>query len=131
MLGAFNDAMDTFGELSGINGLARGVEQIAGGNVAGGAFTLAMSLPIGGPEFRMLPEAARVTTKASTAFAHVARFNGIPRWLASDRLHAIKRAAGLGGADNVLFDFSGGIWHSETREWLGSLTEGGARGWRP
>lgn len=45
--------------------------------------------------------------------------------LASERLHAIKASAGLGAADNVVFDYGGNVYHPTTGEWLGGLTEGG------
>jgi hypothetical protein len=39
----------------------------------------------------------------------------------------LKKIHGLGGADNVVFDFSGGVYNSLTNEFLGSLTTGGAK----
>ncbi|MCP4303941.1 MAG: hypothetical protein GY788_03480, partial [bacterium] len=52
--------------------------------------------------------------------------HGIPRVTASERLHEIKAASGLGGADNVLFGPTGDVWDPVTGDWLGSLTAGGA-----
>lgn len=76
---------------------------------------------------RTLPSNARSTTNAQEVFRRLQKFNGISPELASDRLHAIKSAMGFGGADNVLFDLSGGVYHPTTRLFLGSLTEGGAK----
>lgn len=50
---------------------------------------------------------------------------GVDRCAASERLHAIKQAVGLGPADNVLFDRTGGVFDPRTRELLGSLTQKG------
>ncbi|MGK7891463.1 MAG: hypothetical protein AB4042_19205, partial [Leptolyngbyaceae cyanobacterium] len=59
--------------------------------------------------------------------SHLNRFCGISRELTSKRLHQLKAIHGLGGADNVTFDFSGGVYNSVTGELLGSLTAGGAK----
>lgn len=77
----------------------------------------------------VLPDNARTYTNSKAAFEHLEKFNGISPKLASERLHHIKSAAqtSRGGADNVLFDRSGGVWDPKTREFLGSLTEGGAK----
>ncbi|NJN61637.1 MAG: hypothetical protein HC795_09040 [Coleofasciculaceae cyanobacterium RL_1_1] len=69
----------------------------------------------------------RVTTEFETIANHLRKYCGIGRMLSSKRLHQIKLNHGLGGADNVVFDFSGGIYNRDSREFLGSLTEGGAR----
>jgi RHS repeat-associated protein len=76
-----------------------------------------------------LPANARTFSNEKAAFQHLDKFNGISPNLASERLHQIKQAAqtSRGGADNVLFDRSGGVWDPKTREFLGSLTEGGAK----
>lgn len=74
-----------------------------------------------------LPARARTTTNVDTVFARLERFNGIDRHLASERLHELKAAFGRGGADNVLFDLSGNVYDPQTKEWLGSLTAGGAK----
>lgn len=78
-----------------------------------------------------LPGQARTTYDAAEAFRRLEKFNGISPALASERLHGIKQAAGLGGADNVIFDLSGGVYHPETLEFLGTMTEGGAAGGVP
>jgi hypothetical protein len=57
----------------------------------------------------------------------LAKENGINSKLAGARLHRIKSAAGRGGADNVIFDYSGNVFNPQTGELLGSLTQGGAR----
>jgi hypothetical protein len=68
------------------------------------------------------------TTKNFDAIAsHLSSFCGISRELTSKRLHGLKMIHGLGGADNVTFDFSGGVYNTITRELLGSLTAGGAK----
>jgi hypothetical protein len=69
----------------------------------------------------------RTTTNFDAIASHLERFCGIHRKLSSKRLHALKALHGLGGADNVTFDFSGGVYNSSTGTLLGSLTAGGAR----
>ena len=84
---------------------------------------------LGAAEFKpyTLPENARRTTNPNEIFSRLEKFNGIDPKLASKRLHEIKAATGRGGADNVLFDLSGGVYDPKTLNWLGSLTEGGAK----
>jgi hypothetical protein len=50
--------------------------------------------------------------------------------LASERLRRIKMAYSLGGADNVVFDRTGNVFDPRSGDLLGSLTEGGAGGFR-
>jgi RHS repeat-associated protein len=68
-----------------------------------------------------LPANARTTTNANEVFRRLDMFHGVPQDVASTRLHEIKHNVGRGGADNVLFDLTGGVWDSNTREFLGSL----------
>jgi hypothetical protein len=49
----------------------------------------------------------------------------IEDWRASG--HKIKQENGLGGADNVILDYTGNVYSPKTLELLGSLTEGGAK----
>lgn len=74
--------------------------------------------PVGG--FSLTPDFDEIV-------AHLARHCGISRELASERLHAIKRAFNRGGAENVMFGYSGDVFDPTTGELLGSLTLGGAR----
>ncbi|MBO0805091.1 MAG: hypothetical protein J2P25_18700 [Nocardiopsaceae bacterium] len=76
-----------------------------------------------------LPPSARTTSNVKYMFQRLQQYNGISPETASARLHAIKAAFGLGGADNVTFDLSGGVY-SPSGEYLGSLTQGGAGLWR-
>jgi RHS repeat-associated protein len=69
---------------------------------------------------------AGVTSNYDQVAWRLAQYHGIPPHIASARLHAIKSANGLGGADNVVFDFTGNVWNPRTGEYLGSLTQGGA-----
>lgn len=72
-----------------------------------------------------LPPSARTTGDEDYIFQRLKRYNGIDPKTASDRLHAIKAAFGLGGADNVVFDMSGNVYDRSSGELLGSLTQGG------
>lgn len=69
----------------------------------------------------------RTTTDFEAIANHLNKFCGISPELTSKRLHKLKMVYGLGGADNVTFDFSGGVYNSSTGELLGSLTAGGAK----
>ena len=75
----------------------------------------------------VLAKNARILTESSDVFKHLEKYNGIDPRLASDRLHEIKKASGRGGADNVIFDMTGNVYDPITKEWLGSLTQGGAQ----
>jgi hypothetical protein len=74
--------------------------------------------------------ARRLSQKESSAraiFGRLERFHGINPELASDRLHAIKAKSGLAAGDNVIFDLTGNVYDPTTLEWLGTMTEGGAK----
>jgi hypothetical protein len=74
-----------------------------------------------------LPSNGRRTTDAAEVFRRLEKHNGISPELASERLHAIKHASERGGAANVVFDMSGGVYDPHTLELLGCLTQGGAK----
>jgi hypothetical protein len=69
----------------------------------------------------------RTTTNFDAVAKHLKKFCKISPELTSKRLHKLKQIHGLGGADNVTFDFSGGVYNSITGKLLGSLTAGGAK----
>lgn len=69
----------------------------------------------------------RTFTNEQAAFQHLEKYHGINPKLASERLHDIKRAAGRGPADNVAIDRTGNVFNPKSGEWLGSLTQGGAK----
>jgi hypothetical protein len=71
----------------------------------------------------------RTTTKFEVVAAHLQQFHGISRKLASKRLHKFKEINGLLGDDNVIFDYSGGLYHPHSLESMGTLTTGGAGEW--
>jgi hypothetical protein len=72
-----------------------------------------------------LPSHARRTTDEQEVFRRLEKFHGIDAVTASDRLHEIKRQAGRGADDNVIFDLTGGVYDPNSLESLGTLTEGG------
>ncbi|MDP9068427.1 MAG: hypothetical protein M3N53_08820 [Actinomycetota bacterium] len=108
----------------------------------GGLFILGLALPGGGATFGDdaaraalrtlddLPANAHLLNDFDEVASHLSRYHGIDPRLASKRLHEIKPQSGRGGAANVIFDRTGGVWDPNTGEYLGSLTQGGA-GSRP
>jgi hypothetical protein len=56
-------------------------------------------------------------------YAHLERFHGIDRYIASVRLHRIKQRAGVGPAENVVFGRTGDIDSEATGEHLGMLSD--------
>ena len=65
-------------------------------------------------------EATLIDVSTTTNFGHACRVLGIDPIDASAALHAAKRAAGLGGADNCIFDLgTGDIFHKG--EHIGNL----------
>jgi hypothetical protein len=72
----------------------------------------------------ILPANARTATIAEV-YRRLRVYHGIEEYLASDRLHHLKDKEGRGAADPLLFDLTGNVYDPVTREWLGSLTEGG------
>jgi hypothetical protein len=65
----------------------------------------------------------RGANAAQDAFKHLEQFHGISPTVASERLHNIKAAYGLGAADNVVIGRTGDVYNSQTGERLGSLTD--------
>ena len=72
-----------------------------------------------------LPKEALLHMDEDAAFRRVGQYQGIDRHTASERLHAIKKSEGLGGADNVVFDATGNVFYPVTGDRLGGLAEGG------
>jgi RHS repeat-associated protein len=56
------------------------------------------------------------------AYKHLEKYHGVPQELASERLHKIKQAAGLGATDNVTVGRTGDVYNATTGERIGSLT---------
>jgi hypothetical protein len=73
------------------------------------------------------PDNAQTITDNKTVFNQLKKHHGIDPKIASERLHEIKRISGRGPADNVIFDKTGNVYDPVTKEWLGSLTQGGAK----
>jgi hypothetical protein len=78
------------GEAGAENGVEAGAEEGAEGGAEAGAGTAAREIP--GHPFKG-PNAAR------DAFKHLEKYHGVNPVVASERLHAIKDANGLGPAD--------------------------------
>jgi hypothetical protein len=81
---------------------------------------------LGAAAARSLPPNARTTINPQEVFKRLERFHGIDAKTASERLHQIKPQTGHGAADNVGFDLTGNVY-DDLGNWLGSLTEGGAK----
>lgn len=60
------------------------------------------------------------------AYAHLERFHGIERLMATRRLHRMKQSSGLGATANVVIGRTGDVYDEVTGERLGSLTDPGA-----
>ena len=56
------------------------------------------------------------------AFKHLEKYHGVNEALSGERLHNIKKSAGLGGADNVIFGRTGDVYNAKTGEHIGNLT---------
>jgi len=70
-----------------------------------------------------VPNNARTTSNVNEVFRRLELYHGIPRNVASNRLHVIKEMAHRGPADNVVFDMTGNVFDPITGDWLGTLTE--------
>jgi hypothetical protein len=60
-------------------------------------------------------------------YAQIEAHHGIKPELARKRLHELKDHYGHRGDENLVFDYTGNAYDPVTLEWLGSLTEGGAK----
>jgi RHS repeat-associated protein len=74
-----------------------------------------------------LPKNARTFQNVDDLYKHLEKYHGIDPRLASERLHQIKDAWDIAPDAKLLFDKTGGIWDPATRDFYGSLTEGGAK----
>ena len=59
------------------------------------------------------------------AFAHLKKYHGLDPNTASNRLHVIKKDAGLGAADDVVIGRTGDVYDARTGELLDTLTNPG------
>jgi Family of unknown function (DUF6188) len=57
------------------------------------------------------------------AYENLAKHHGVDRGVASDRLHKIKEAGGLGATDDVVIGRTRDVYDARTEEWLGRLTD--------
>ena len=73
---------------------------------------------------RLLPNNAK-TADIDEVYRRLRKYHGIERHVASARLHELKDREGRAPDDDLLFDLTGNVYDPDTREWLGSLTEGG------
>ncbi len=74
-----------------------------------------------------LPEHAKRFSTAQALYRHLRDYHGISEVTASERLHMIKDKVGYGAADNVIFDRTGNLYDPNSLDWIGSLTQGGAK----
>jgi hypothetical protein len=72
-----------------------------------------------------LPPHGKTFKTANELYDHLEDNHGISPTTAGDRLHRIKQQEGYGAADHLIFDHTGNLYDPDTREWVGSLTEGG------
>jgi len=97
--------------------------------LVGGAFLIGAMTPDGGKLddlARAIARGADSTKDANRIFKHLEKNHGIEPNLASERLHEIKRAAGLRGDENVTFGMSGDVY-DPSGNLIGSLTQAGAK----
>ena len=71
---------------------------------------------------RSLPKNARTTNNFNEVSRHLNKHHGVDPNDASARLHRIKNQHGMGGADNLIFDYTGGVYDPTTSVRIGSLT---------
>jgi hypothetical protein len=57
------------------------------------------------------------------AYQHLERFHGVDPVVASNRLHKLKKAGGLGAADDVVIGRTGDVYNAANGQRLGSLTD--------
>ena len=62
------------------------------------------------------------TSNVEYAYRRLNEYQGITREVANTRLHNIKQNAELGGADNVIFDSTGGVFSPQTGNKIGELS---------
>lgn len=101
----------------------------ARGKYSGGA-----GFGLGTPRVNQAPDIPgnpfRGADAPAQAYRQLERFHGVDPHTAGNRLHALKRKGGLGGADDVVIGRTGDVYNARTQECLGSLTNkalGGAR----
>ncbi len=98
--------------IGGVSGLAMGLSacKTGGGVGSGNGASTIPGRPYTGKD------------AAKEAFKHLEKYHGISPEVASERLHNIKAAAGLGAADDVAIGRTGDVYNAANGEWIGSLT---------
>jgi hypothetical protein len=65
----------------------------------------------------------RGANASQRSYKHLAEEHGLDPGIASNRLHRIKKAGGVGASDDVVIGRTGDVYDARTEEWLGSLTD--------
>jgi len=112
-LGPLERTLNRVGEVSGLNSLGRGVDKAANGELIGGGVELVAALPL-------IP-GERVLLSGGKIGSSVAKALGIGRHQLGKSIEAIKKAAGLGGSENVVITSIGNVFNKATGEFLDNV----------
>jgi hypothetical protein len=112
-LGPLERTVNRIGDITGVNALGSGADRILRGDVGGGGLELALALPL-------LP-GERVLVSSAKIGSSVAKALGLGRRELGNRVEAIKKAAGLGGRDNVIITSIGNVFEKATGELLDNV----------
>jgi RHS repeat-associated protein len=107
-----------------VQAVVRKGDKVAGATESGGTAAKAGTRAADLDSVRTLAANARTTTDPQEVYRRLERFHGVNANVASERLHKIKKAAGLRGADNLIFDLTGNVY-DQSGVWIGSLTQRG------
>jgi hypothetical protein len=112
------NVLNELGDITGVNALGQGAEQVTNGQLGRGLLTLGMAALENSPEGRgakgIIFSGKKVTGALSEAL-------GIARRDLGKRIEKIKKAGGLGGADNVNIDAAGNVLDKRNDEIIGNV----------
>lgn len=112
------NVLNDVGDVTGVNALGQGAEQITSGQLGPGLLTFGMAVLENSPEGRGAKGIIFSGKKVTGALADAL---GIARRDLGKRIEKIKKAGGLGGADNVNIDAGGNVLDKRNDEIIGNV----------
>ena len=112
------NVLNTVGDVTGVNALGQGAEQLSNGEFGSGLLTLGMAALENSPEGR---GAKGIIFSGKKVTGAVADALGIARRDLGKRIEKIKQATGLRGGDNVNIDAAGNVIDKRNDEIIGNV----------
>jgi hypothetical protein len=105
------------GDLTGVNALGEAADKIGSGEVVGGLALVGMAIAENSPAGR----GGKIIFSGRKVTSAIADALGIARRDLGKRIERVKKASGLGGADNVNIDEFGNVMSKKNNETIGNV----------